>query len=120
MANTDYKSVDHYIADKPEEIRPVLERVRATIRKALPAAQEGISYQIPVYKVDGRMVIYFAGWKEHYSLYPLMGLEEMESELAPYKRSKGTIRFPLSQRVPVRLIARIAKLRAKAIAARAK
>ncbi|MEO5923248.1 MAG: DUF1801 domain-containing protein [Bryobacteraceae bacterium] len=118
MANTDYKSVDHYIASQPEANRPILERVRATILKALPGAQEGISYQIPVYKVDGRMVLYFAGWKDHYSIYPLMGLEEIEAELAPYKHSKGTARFSLSQPVPVRLIARIAKLRARASAVR--
>jgi uncharacterized protein YdhG (YjbR/CyaY superfamily) len=118
MANTDYKSVDHYISRQPEAIRPILERVRITLLKALPDAQEGISYQIPAYKVDGRMVIYFAGWKDHYSLYPLSGLDEIETELAPYKHSKGTARFALDKPVPVRLITRIAKLRAKAAAAR--
>jgi uncharacterized protein YdhG (YjbR/CyaY superfamily) len=122
MANTDYKSVDEYIASQPEAVRSVLERVRSTIRKALPGAQELISYQIPAYKLDGGTVLYFAGWKQHYSIYPATAglVAEFKNELAPYKLSKGTIRFPLSQSVPVRLIGRLAKFRAKEAAGRMK
>lgn len=115
MAKTDFKSVDQYISSRPESIQDTLERVRSTIRKALPEAEEAISYQIPAYKVRGQVVIYFAGWKQHYSIYPVS--EQMvaafKDELAPYERSKGTLRFPLSEPVPVRLIGRIAKFRAK-------
>ena len=64
------KTVDEYIASQPDAARSVLERVRSTIRKALPAADEVISYQIPAFKLHGRVVIYFAGWKQHYSIYP--------------------------------------------------
>jgi uncharacterized protein YdhG (YjbR/CyaY superfamily) len=115
MARTDYKSVDDYIASQPESVRSLLERVRNTIRKALPAAQEMISYQIPAYKIEGRPVIYFAAWKRHYSLYPASSqlVEMLGDALAPYEVEKGTIRFPLSEPVPVRLIERIAQLRAK-------
>jgi uncharacterized protein YdhG (YjbR/CyaY superfamily) len=121
MAKTDFKSVDAYIAAQPEEVQGILERVRGIIRKALPAVEEVISYQIPAYRVPGGPVIYFAGWRRHYSLYPATTLvvETLQDELAPYEQSKGTIRFPLSQPVPVRLIARIAKLRAKEVAERA-
>ena len=70
MAKTDFKSVDEYIASQPEAVQGVLERVRSTIRKAVPGAEEVISYQIPAYKLHGRAVLYFAGWKQHYSLYP--------------------------------------------------
>jgi uncharacterized protein YdhG (YjbR/CyaY superfamily) len=96
----------------------VLDRVRATIRKALPGAEEVISYQIPAYKIPGGAVVYFAGWKQHYSLYPASArvVEAFEKELAPYSVSKGTIRFPLAKPVPVRLIEQIAKLRAKEVA----
>ena len=73
MAKTDFHSVDEYIAQQPAERQPVLQRVRRTIRKALPQAEEGISYQIPAYKLDGSPVLYFAGWKEHVSLYPATG-----------------------------------------------
>ena len=115
MANTNFKSVDDYIATKPETVQAILERVRGTIRKAVPHAEEVISYQIPAYKLDGGAAIYFAGWKEHYSLYPASDrlVKAFKSDLAPYKISKGTIRFPLDEPVPAKLIADIAKFRAK-------
>jgi uncharacterized protein YdhG (YjbR/CyaY superfamily) len=121
MAKTDFTSVDAYIASKPEAVRPILERVRAAIRKALPRAEEIISYQIPAYRLPGGIVIFFAGWKEHYSVYPASDalVAALARELAPYDISKGTIRFPLSARVPVGLIGRIAKLRAQEVARRA-
>ena len=122
MAKTDCKSVDQYIASRPAAVQGVLERVRSTIRKALPGADEVISYQIPAYKLHGRAVIYFAGWKQHYSLYPAIGhlVAAFKDELAPYAVSKGTIRFPLSEPIPVKLIERIAKFRAKEVAEREK
>jgi len=90
------------------------------MRKAVPGAEEVISYQIPAYKLHGRAVVYFAGWKDHYSLYPSSGhlVAALKNELAPYEVSKGTIRFPLSEPVPVKLIERIAKFRAKEVAER--
>ncbi len=122
MAKTNVRSVDDYIASQPEDVRPILERVRGAIRKAIPKAEEVISYQIPTYNLHGDAVIYFAGWKQHYSLYPVSApmLSELKSELAAYQVNKGTIRFPLSGPVPVKLIGRVAKLRAKEIAERAK
>lgn len=120
MAKTDFKSVDEYIATQPPNVQPILQRVRGAIRKAIPGAEEGISYQIPAYKLPAGAVIYFAGWKQHYSLYPATGAlaGAFKDELAPYPLSKGTIRFPLSEPVPVRLIAAISKFRAKEVAER--
>jgi len=114
MAKTDFQSVDEYLAAQPPPVRAVLERVRGAIRRALPEAEEAISYQIPAYKVDGGVALYFAGWKEHVSLYPVSAqmIAAFGDELAPYLASKGTLRFPLSSPVPLRLIGRIAKLRA--------
>ena len=122
MATTDFKSVDEYIATHPEDVQAVLQLVRSTIRKAVPGAEEVISYQIPAYKLHGRPVLYFAGWKQHYSLYPATDhvVEAFEDDLAPYEVNKGTIRFPLSQPVPVKLIEGIAKFRAKEAAERAR
>ena len=122
MAKTDFKSVDEYIATHPESVQAILRRVRGTIRKAVPSAEEVISYQIPAYKLQGTAVIYFAGWKEHYSLYPASErmVKAFKAELAPYKISKGTIRFPLSEPVPVKLIEGVAKFRAKEAADRVK
>lgn len=120
MAKTNFKSVDEYIAAQPEARHAVLDRVRGAIRAALPRAEEVISYQIPAYKMPGGTLLYFAGWKQHYSIYPATAalVAAFEDELATYKISKGTIRFPLSQPVPVRLIARLAKFRAKEMARR--
>jgi uncharacterized protein YdhG (YjbR/CyaY superfamily) len=122
VAKTDFTSVDEYIATHPDEVQAVLQRVRGAIRKALPDAEEAISYQIPTYRLHGGAVLYFAGWKRHYSLYPTTDhlVEAFKDELAPYEVNKGTIRFPLSQPVPLKLIERIAKFRAKEAAERTK
>ena len=120
MAKTNFKSVDDYIASQPEDVQDVLQRVRSVVRKALPRAEEMISYQIPAYKLRGAAVLYFAGWKQHYSLYPITGeiVRAFKDDLSEYKISKGTVRFPLAEPVPVKLIARIAKLRGKEVAER--
>jgi uncharacterized protein YdhG (YjbR/CyaY superfamily) len=117
LAKTSFKSVDEYMASQPEAVRGLLRRVRRTIREALPRAEEAISYNIPAYKMDGGAVLYFAAWKEHYSLYPATGrlVAAFKDELAPYEISKGTIRFPLSEAIPLKLIGRIAKFRAKEV-----
>lgn len=113
-------SVRDYIASKPPEIRAVLEQVRRAIRNAVPRAEEGLAYQMPVYKLDGVAVLHFAGWKAHYSLYPASDalVAAFARELAPSKRSKGTLQLPYSAPVPVRLIGRIARFRAKQLSAR--
>lgn len=118
MAKTDYKSVDHYIAAQPEAVRGILETVRGAIRTALPDAVEVISYQIPAYKLPGGFGIYFSGWKQHYSLYPVTDrvLAVLEGDRAPREVSKGTLRLPFTEPVPVKLIQRVAKARAKDVA----
>jgi uncharacterized protein YdhG (YjbR/CyaY superfamily) len=122
MATRDFQSVDDYIASQPEATQGVLELVRSAIRKALPRADEVISYKMPTYKLHGRAVLYFAAWKQHYSLYPAGArlVAAFAKALAPYKVIKSTIRLPLSEPVPVKLIARIAKFRVKEAAARQK
>jgi uncharacterized protein YdhG (YjbR/CyaY superfamily) len=113
------KSVDEYIAAQPEVVRPKLEQVRATIRKAVPEAEEVIGYRMPGYKLHGKPMLYFAGFREHYSLFAASGtfFAALQEELAGYELRKGTVHFPLTKPVPVRLIGRIAKLRAAGIGA---
>src|SRR5437868_14735052 len=120
MARTGFKSVDEYMASQPDAVRGLLRRVRSTVREALPRAEEVISYNIPAYKMDGGTVLYFAAWKQHYSLYTATDrlIEALNDEHARYEISKGTIRFPLSQAVRVKLIRQIAKFRAKEVADR--
>jgi uncharacterized protein YdhG (YjbR/CyaY superfamily) len=116
----DFKSVDEYLASQPETAWTILADLRATIRGAIPQAEETISYRIPTYKLQGRAVLYFAGWKRHYSLYPASArlVAAFSSELAPYQISKGTIRFPYTQPASAQLIAAIAKFRAEEVARR--
>jgi uncharacterized protein YdhG (YjbR/CyaY superfamily) len=116
------KSVEEYIAAQPEAMRPKLEQVRDAIRRGAPEALEGIGYGIPGYKLRGKPMLYFAGFKEHYSLFAASGtfFAALEDELRGYDLRKGTVHFPLTKPVPVKLISRIAKLRAAGIAATTK
>ena len=120
MTAINFRNVDEYIASQPKGAQAVLERVRSAIRTALPDAEEVVSYKMPAYKLHGEVVVYFAGWKRHYSLYPAGAhlMAALKDQLAPYKVNKGTIRFALSEPVPVKLIGRIATLRAKEVAQR--
>jgi uncharacterized protein YdhG (YjbR/CyaY superfamily) len=108
MANK-YETIDDYIASKPSEVQPILEKVRQTLRKAVPMAEETISYEIPTLKLDGKYVVYFAAWKNHVSIYPIPDTDEdFEKELAPYRAAKGTLKFPFGQPIPYDLIGGVA------------
>lgn len=116
------KSVNEYLAARPEVVRAKLEQVRAAIRKAVPDAVEAIGYGMPGYKLHGKPMLYFAGFKEHFSLFAASGsfFATLKDELSGYELRKGTIHFPLAKPVPLKLIGRIAKLRAAGIAAKMK
>ena len=120
MAKPVANPVDAYIAKQPDDAQRVLRQVRRIIRRALPHADETISYQIPTYKLDGQYVVYFAGWKQHWSLYPVTKpvRTTLAAELASYDVSKGTVRFPLADPVPAKLVDRIVKALARAAEAR--
>lgn len=109
-----------YIAAQPQPARRLLATVRKVIRATVPDATEDIAYGLVRYKLDGEMLLYFAGWKQHYSLYPAYPsiTRALKKELARYDVDKGTIRFPLDEPVPEALIARIAKLRAAEVRAK--
>ena len=109
-----FTTVDEYMEALPEASRAVLMKVRQTLLKAVPGAEEVISYQIPTIKSDGR-VFHYAAWKQHYSLYPMTEslLEAFAEELAAHEVEKGTIRFSYDRPVPVKFITAIAKFRAK-------
>jgi uncharacterized protein YdhG (YjbR/CyaY superfamily) len=112
-------TVDDYIAAQPETQRLKLQQVRNAIRKAVPEAIEGVGYGMPGYKFLGKPLLYFAGFKNHYSLFAASGsfFASLEEELKNYERRKGTVQFSLEKPVPVRLISRIAMLRAAGISA---
>lgn len=122
MSKSSFKSVDEYVAAQPVAVQGILGLVRNAIRKAIPEAHEAISYQMPTYTLNAGRVLQFAVWKQHYSIYAATErvMTAFQEELAPYEIDKGTIRFPLSEPVPVKLIKRIAQFRAEEVAAREK
>jgi len=107
------KTIDEYIAGFPPEVRRTLKQIRRTIRKAAPAAEEAIAYQMPTFRQHGNLV-HFAAFKNHIGFYPApRAIEEFKKELAAYEGSKGTVRFPLDQPIPLGLITRMVKSRVK-------
>jgi uncharacterized protein YdhG (YjbR/CyaY superfamily) len=107
------KNIDEYIAGFPDDVQEKLQQIRMTIRKAAPDAEEKISYQMPTFYLEGNLV-HFAAFKNHIGFYPTpTGIERFQKELAGYKVSKGTVRFPLDQPVPFDLIAEIVRFRVK-------
>lgn len=105
------KTIDEYIAGFPAEVQAILEKIRETVRKVAPEAEEAISYRIPTFRLNGNLV-HFAGFKNHIGFYPTpRGIEEFEGALTPYKQGKGSVQFPLNQPIPYNLIARITKFR---------
>lgn len=113
-------TIDDYIAGFPREVQKLLAKVRATVRKAAPGAEEGISYRIPVFRLKGDLV-YFAAFKKHIGLYPrVSGIRKFKKELSRYKSAKGSVQFPLERPIPYGLIVRIVKFRVKENLERAK
>jgi uncharacterized protein YdhG (YjbR/CyaY superfamily) len=113
MKRTVAKDVDEYISGFPEDVAKKLSQIRKTIKAAVPKAEEMISYGIAGYKQDG-MLIYFAGFTNHVSVYPApRGSAEFKKELADYKGGKGTVQFPLDKPIPLDLVKRIIKFRLK-------
>ena len=113
-----FETIDQYLATVPDHVRPILQKIRETIHKAVPDATEAISYQIPTFKLNGNL-IHFAAYRSHIGIYPVPeGTQAFNRELAPYVTGKGTIQFPLDRTVPYQLIrkivlARVAEIREK-------
>ena len=107
------KNIDEYIASFPPDVRAVLDKIRSTIAKAAPAAQETISYKMPTFTLRGTLV-HFAAFKKHIGFYPpVRGDAKLEKAAATYAGEKGNLRFPLDQPMPYELIEKLVKLRAK-------
>jgi uncharacterized protein YdhG (YjbR/CyaY superfamily) len=111
--NNNAENVNAYLSSQPENTRAVLEKIRETIKKAVPDATELISYQMPAFKFHG-IIAWYAPFKKHYSLFvrPIV-MGAFQEDLKPYELSKSAIRFPLNHPVPVELITRIVKYSAE-------
>ena len=114
-----YATVDEYIAIADPKVKKALKEIRKTIKTTAPKAEEVISYQIPGYKYHG-MLIFFAAWKDHISLYPApWNADSLKKEMSVYEGSKGTIKFPIDEPMPLSLIKKMVKYRVKENEARA-
>lgn len=106
------KDIDEYIANFPPDVQQILQKIRTTVAKAVPQAQEKISYRMPAFMLDG-VVIYFAAFKKHIGVFPPVRDPQLKKEVARYAGPKGNLQFPLSERIAYALIGRIAKAQAK-------
>ena len=114
------KTIDEYIAAFPKDVQELLQKMRMTIRKAVPNAEETISYQIPTFTLNGNLV-HFAAYKNHIGFYPTStGIKKFAKELAVYKGAKGSVQFPLDKPIPFALVSKIVKFRVKENLERAK
>jgi uncharacterized protein YdhG (YjbR/CyaY superfamily) len=113
------RSVEEYLAELPDDRRAGLEQLRETIRSVVPEATETISYRIPTFKHQGRPVVYYAAFKDHYSVFPASEavVEGLGDEIEPYLAGKGTIRFDHNDSLPVDLVKRIVQIRLRENAA---
>ena len=107
------QNIDEYIAGFPNDIQRILEKIRMTIRKAAPAAEETIKYQIPTFTLKGNLLS-FAAYKKHIGFYPApSGNEKFRNELSVYRAGKSSVRFPLDKPIPFDLISKIVKFRVR-------
>ena len=108
------RNIDEYIAGFPNDVQEILEKIRMTIRKAAPDAEETISYKLPAFNLKGHYLVYFAAYKNHIGFYAApRGNAEFKEELSVYEAGKGTLQFPLDKPIPFDLISKIVKFRVK-------
>ena len=115
-----YETIDEYIVAFPKNVQSILQELRQTIREAAPEAEEGISYKIPVFKLNGNLV-WFAAFKDHIGFYPReSAIEAFQDKLSAYKIGKGTVRFPINKPITFDLIKEMVRFRVKENCVRSK
>lgn len=113
MTTPPSRTVSGYINNFPAGIRERLKHIRATIKQIAPDAEEGISYAMPAYKLNGKPLVYFAGYRNHIGLYATpSGHSRFAKELSPYKQGKGSVQFPADQPLPLGLVEKIVRFKA--------
>lgn len=119
ISRRQFKTTDEYIAQFPENVRTILEELRLAIKESAPEAQETMSYGIPTFDLNGRHLVHFAAYKNHVGFYPTSsGIEAFKRELSSFRTSKGTVQFPLNKPIPLDLVKKIVKYRARQNASR--
>lgn len=108
------ETMDNYIKAFPKDVQSILEKIRQSIREAVPEAEETISYRMPAFKLNGRILVYFAAFRRHVGLYP-PAPTEFKSEVSKYEGPKGNLKFPVDHPIPYDLVTRIVLFRKKSI-----
>jgi uncharacterized protein YdhG (YjbR/CyaY superfamily) len=109
-----FTTMDSYITTCPKDVQRILQKLRRTIRKAVPDAVETISYQMPTFKLNGKFLVSFAAWQHHIGIYPIpSGTAAFKKEIAQYKGAKDTARLPIDKAIPYDLVAQLAVFRMK-------
>jgi uncharacterized protein YdhG (YjbR/CyaY superfamily) len=107
-------TVDAYITTFPSSTQKLLKQLRKTIKAAAPKAEESISYGMPAYKYMNKPLVYFGGFEKHIGFYATpTGHKAFAKELSKYKQGKGSVQFPIDEKMPVELIERIVIFRVK-------
>lgn len=110
--------IDDFISAYPQDVQAILQKIRATIQKSAPRAEEAMSYGIPTFKLNGKNLIHFSAFKEHIGFYPTpSGIEKFKKELSAYEWAKGSVKFPLNKPIPYALITKITQFRVKEVSA---
>jgi len=110
---TIHETIDEYIADFPPDVQAILKKLRATIRKAAPNAEEAMKYRLPTFVLNGNLV-HFGAFKKHIGFYATpTGNEKFQKELSVYEGAKGSVQFPLDKPIPYDLVSRMVKFRVK-------
>jgi uncharacterized protein YdhG (YjbR/CyaY superfamily) len=110
---TRFSSIDEYIESFPGDIQKIMNQLRETIKAAAPDAGEKISYNMPTFTLNGKYLVYFAGWKNHIAFYGApKGNPEFNEDLSAYESGQGTLQFPYKKPMPLGLITKIVKFRA--------
>ena len=108
-----FASIDEYIATFPEDVQKIMQQLRKAIKAAAPGVEEAISYNMPTFNLNGRYLVYFAGWKTHIAFYGApRGNAKFKEDLSAYETGQGTLKFPLAETLPLDLVTKIVKFRA--------
>ena len=115
------KTIDEFISQYPPDIQTILQKIRTTIQKSAPGAEEAMAYGIPTFKLNGKNLVHFSAFKEHIGFYPTpSGIAKFKKELSAYEWAKGSVKFPLDRSIPYALIGKITQFRVKEVTVQAK
>ena len=108
------KNIDQYMEGLPTGTKKMLQQIRSTVKKTAPGVEEVISYSIPAFKFNKKVLLYFAGWSDHVSIYPVPKANAtLQKQISRYQTGRGTLQFPLDKPLAVKLDSSIVKMRVK-------